>query len=92
MEMKEELAYKASQIDCFLYRYLPDEAHGYQKNVFKAMNYSVTAGGKRLRPILMLETYKLFGGDSKAIYPFAAAMEMIHTYFTKGMAMIHFMP
>lgn len=80
MEMKEELAYKASQIDCFLYRYLPDEAHGYQKNVFKAMNYSVIAGGKRLRPILMLETYKLFGGDSKAIYPFAAAMEMIHTY------------
>jgi geranylgeranyl diphosphate synthase type II len=44
------------------------------------MNYSVTAGGKRLRPILMLETYKLFGGNGKAIYPFAAAMEMIHTY------------
>ncbi|MCR5668510.1 MAG: polyprenyl synthetase family protein [Lachnospiraceae bacterium] len=80
MEMKEEMSYKAAEVERFLYRYLPDEAHGYQKNVFKAMNYSVTAGGKRLRPILMLETYKLFGGNGKAIYPFAAAMEMIHTY------------
>lgn len=80
MGMKEELGYKAAEVERFLYRYLPDEAHGYQKNVFKAMNYSVMAGGKRLRPILMLETYKLFGGNSKAIYPFAAAMEMIHTY------------
>ena len=80
MEMKEEMSYKATEVDRFLYRYLPDEAHGYQKNVFKAMNYSVMAGGKRLRPILMLETYKLFGGNGKVIYPFAAAMEMIHTY------------
>lgn len=80
MDIKKELMYKAEDADRIIYRYLPDEQHGYQKNIFKAMNYSIKAGGKRLRPILMLETYKLFGGSSKAIYPFMAAMEMIHTY------------
>ena len=46
----------------------------------EAMNYSILAGGKRLRPMLMLETYRLFGGKSKVIEPFMAAIEMIHTY------------
>ena len=46
----------------------------------EAMEYSVMAGGKRLRPMLMQETYKLFGGDSELVEPFMAAMEMIHTY------------
>ena len=44
------------------------------------MSYSVLAGGKRLRPIMMLESYRLFGGQEKVIEPFAAAIEMIHTY------------
>lgn len=45
------------------------------------MNYSVKAGGKRLRPMLMAETYEMFGGaDSSVIEPFMAAIEMIHTY------------
>ena len=44
------------------------------------MNYSVQAGGKRLRPIFMKECYTLFGGKGKVIEPFMAAMEMIHTY------------
>lgn len=44
------------------------------------MNYSVRAGGKRLRPILMEETYHMFGGSSAVIEPFMAAIEMIHTY------------
>ena len=44
------------------------------------MNYSILAGGKRLRPMLMLETYRMFGGKSKVIEPFMAAIEMIHTY------------
>ena len=51
-----------------------------QKTVIEAMNYSVLAGGKRLRPMLMQETYKLFGGDGEIIKPFMAALEMIHTY------------
>ena len=46
----------------------------------EAMNYSLMAGGKRLRPMLMQETHRLFGGDSPALAPFMAAMEMIHTY------------
>ena len=59
--------------------FLPKE-EGYQKTVLEAMNYSVSAGGKRLRPMLMLETYRMFGGTSKVIEPFMAAIEMIHTY------------
>ena len=43
------------------------------------MNYSVKAGGKRLRPLLMREVYRLFGGNGPEIGPFMAAMEMIHT-------------
>ena len=45
-----------------------------------AMEYSLMAGGKRLRPMLMQETYRLFGGTEKVIEPFMAAQEMIHTY------------
>ena len=46
----------------------------------QAMNYSVKAGGKRLRPMMILETLRMFGGDEKFAYPFMAAMEMIHTH------------
>ena len=58
--------------------YLP-EVSGYQATVLEAMDYSVKAGGKRLRPMLMEETYRLFGGSGKEIEPFMAAIEMIHT-------------
>ena len=44
------------------------------------MNYSMKAGGKRLRPLLMAETYRMFGGTGEVIRPFMAAMEMIHTH------------
>ncbi|MDD6194698.1 MAG: polyprenyl synthetase family protein [Lachnospiraceae bacterium] len=79
MDINKEIAYKASEADRMIYKYLPEEK-GYQKTIFQAMNYSVLAGGKRIRPILMIETYKLFGGSSQALAPFVAAMEMIHTY------------
>lgn len=79
MDINREIAYKASDADRMIYRVLPAEK-GYQKTVFQAMNYSVLAGGKRIRPILMLETYKLFGGSNKAIESFVAAIELIHTY------------
>ena len=46
----------------------------------EAMNYSVTAGGKRLRPLLMHETYRMFGGTGRVIQPLMAAIEMVHTY------------
>lgn len=48
--------------------------------MLQAMNYSMQAGGKRLRPLLMQETYRLFGGTGRIVEPFMAAMEMIHTH------------
>ncbi len=76
VEMKE----RVHDIEARLQKFLPEEA-GYQKTVFQAMNYSVNAGGKRLRPMLMLEVYHMFGGtDETLIEPFVAAIEMIHTY------------
>ena len=59
--------------------YLPRE-EGFAKTMAQAMNYSVLAGGKRLRPMLILETCRMFGGEDKLAYPFMAAMEMIHTH------------
>ena len=77
--MNREIGKRAEEIEKIIKEYLPKE-EGYQKTIMKAMNYSILAGGKRLRPMLMLETYRLFGGTSKTIYPFMAAIEMIHTY------------
>lgn len=79
MSFKLEQENKISEVEAILKSYLPT-IEGYQKTVIEAMNYSVLAGGKRLRPILMQETYRLFGGNSKVIEPFMAAIEMIHTY------------
>ncbi len=75
----EVLKQKVAEIEEILYGYLPKE-EGLQKTVLEAMNYSVRAGGKRLRPMLMRETYRLFGGEGKVVEPFLAAIELIHTY------------
>ncbi len=79
MEIKDEIARRAKEIETIIAKYLPKES-GYQKTVIEAMNYSILAGGKRLRPMLMQETYRMFGGKSDVIEPFLAAIEMIHTY------------
>lgn len=79
MDIRTEIQKRTEEIDSIIEQYLPAE-EGYQKTVMEAMNYSILAGGKRLRPMLMLETYRLFGGKSKVIEPFVAAIEMIHTY------------
>ena len=79
MDIKAEIGRHTDEAEQIISSYLPKE-EGYQKTVIEAMNYSFLAGGKRLRPILMLETYRLFGGRSKVIEPFMAAIEMIHTY------------
>ena len=79
MTFQNELKKRTEEVEKILYRYLPEE-NGYQKTLFEAMNYSMKAGGKRLRPMLMQETYRLFGGNSPVIEPFMAAMEMIHTH------------
>lgn len=79
MNFKEEQARKIAEVEQIIKSFLPEEK-GWQKTVLSAMNYSVLAGGKRLRPLLMLETYRMFGGTEKAIEPFVAAIEMVHTY------------
>ena len=77
--IEQEITKRVEQINRIIERYLPKE-EGYQRTIFEAMNYSVRAGGKRLRPMLMQETYRMFGGSDAAIEPFMAAIEMIHTY------------
>lgn len=79
MDIKNELLVRAESAEDVVCRFLPD-VEGHQGMIFDAMEYSVTAGGKRLRPILMNETYIMFGGKSDVIEPFMAAIEMIHTY------------
>lgn len=78
-DFESRLSAKVKEVEKIITAFLPEET-GYQKIVLEAMNYSVLAGGKRLRPMLMLETYRLFGGKGKEIEPFMAAIEMIHTY------------
>lgn len=79
LDFKAQREQKVREIENSLQNYLPEQK-GYQKIIMEAMGYSLLAGGKRLRPMLMKETYTLFGGHSKAIEPFMAAIEMLHTY------------
>lgn len=79
MNFREELKSKTAAVEKIVESYLPEES-GTQHEIMEAMNYSVTAGGKRLRPLLMQETYRMFGGEGREVEPFMAAMEMIHTY------------
>ncbi|BCN30403.1 polyprenyl synthetase family protein [Anaeromicropila herbilytica] len=80
MNYNEEQNLRIAYIEEIIRNYLPEEK-GYQKTVLEAMNYSVLAGGKRIRPMLILETYRLFAKDNdKVLEPFIAAIEMIHTY------------
>ena len=78
-----EISEKAVQITEMIQKLLPKE-EGKQRILFEAMNYSVLAGGKRIRPMLILETYRFLGGDRERedaiVVPFMAAMEMIHSY------------
>ena len=78
-DIEKQINQKAREIEQIITKYLPKE-EGYQKTVIEAMHYSVLAGGKRLRPILMQETYRICGGKGSVVEPFMAAMEMIHTY------------
>ena len=77
--MQAQMKHKVEKIEGILTEYLPRQ-EGFQSIIMEAMNYSLLAGGKRLRPMLMNETYRLFGGEGPLIRPFMAAIEMIHTY------------
>ena len=77
---KQEQEKNISYIEDVLKNYLPKNP-SFQKTIYDAMEYSVMAGGKRLRPMMMYQAYKMFGGEDKElIEPFMAAIEMIHTY------------
>lgn len=78
-KMGQLMKERREEAERILQKYLPAPV-GLQKTVLDAMAYSVLAGGKRLRPIMMLESYRMFGGLGEVIEPFAAAIEMIHTY------------
>lgn len=78
-QMGQRLTARRAETERILKEYLP-YTDGMQRTVLDAMAYSVLAGGKRLRPVLMLESYALFGGSEKVVEPFAAAIEFIHTY------------
>ncbi len=79
MSFEDNLEKRTKEVESILISYLP-EKRGFQKTVIEAVQYSLLAGGKRLRPMLLLETYHFFGGNGKIVEPFMAAIEMIHTY------------
>lgn len=79
MDFKSRLNQGKQLVEDLLIEMLPKTAV-YQKSVIDSMEYSLKAGGKRLRPILLIEACRALGGDVKKAYPFACAVEMIHTY------------
>lgn len=78
-DFQAQMERKVRKIEEILQEYLPRQ-RGYQSIIMEAMSYSLLAGGKRLRPMLMMEAFRLYNGSSKALRPFMAAIEMIHTY------------
>lgn len=79
MDFLQELETKIIEVNKNLQKYL-EEKDCPQATIFKAMNYSLNAGGKRIRPVIMLSCAEVLGGDTEKIMPFACALEMIHTY------------
>ena len=79
MNFQDELKRRTDEIEEMFRSFLPAE-EGFARTMAQAMNYSMLAGGKRLRPMLIQETYRLFGGTEKVAEPFMAGMEMIHNH------------
>ena len=77
-----ELKKQTENSEKIVMKYLPDPEDKFQHSVMEAINYSVTVGGKRLRPLLIQETYRMFRGQDDYVEPFMAAIEMIHTCMT----------
>ncbi len=78
-DFQVQMKQKVQKIEGIIQEYLPRQK-GLQSVVMEAMGYSLMAGGKRLRPMLMQETFLLYNGTAKSLRPFMAAIEMIHTY------------
>jgi geranylgeranyl diphosphate synthase type II len=78
-EFERQLTDKVEHFNTVLSQYLP-RLEGYQSKVIEAMRYAISGSGKRLRPIMMEEVFRMMGGTSQVIEPFMVALEMIHTY------------
>lgn len=74
--MKDEIAVIEKELENFL----PKDENESIRKISEAMGYSLTAGGKRVRPMLAMEFARLCGGNTEAVIPFACAVEMVHTY------------
>lgn len=79
MNFREELEKRTKEAEQVIEKFLPAQ-EGFSANLIKAMNYSMKAGGKRLRPVFLAEMYRLWGGQGELAEPFMAAIEMIHTH------------
>lgn len=79
LEYKNRLDEYRKAVEEFLHGCFADESAA-QWELYRAMRYSLLAGGKRIRPVLTLEFCRMCGGDWRAALPFAAAIEMVHTY------------
>lgn len=76
-----EMKLHVDEVEEILAEFLPEQKGEYYERVIDAMRYSFYAGGKRLRPMMMLESFRMFGGkDENIVKPYMAALEMIHTY------------
>lgn len=79
MNFDDQMKKRVTEIKDIIQGFLPEE-DGFHRTLLEAVNYSMLVGGKKLRPLLMQQTYVMFGGKSKVIRPFMAAIEMIHTH------------
>ena len=79
MEFKEELKKYSAIVNKELDKYIEDK-NCPEKNLRESMEYSLLSGGKRLRPILVIASYKLFANDIQFCMPFAIALEMVHNF------------
>lgn len=78
-DFKAQIEKYFNAVNTELMKYIP-EANDGQRDVTKAMRYSLSNGGKRLRPIFVLEFCRMCGGDVNKALPYACAIEYIHTY------------
>ena len=79
MDFDKMLSERTGEAEKIISEYMPEPGR-FNGRLVEAMNYSLTAGGKRLRPVLMMSFFRLMGGKGKVVEPFMAAMEMLHNY------------
>lgn len=80
MTFKLELTKKKKKIEKYLETFFLNYKNDFEKKLFESMRYSLLAGGKRIRPILLIEIGELFGSKFDDLIDYACALEMIHTY------------